>query len=108
MPGASGAGPNRTSETHKIDANAMNAEQIRNNTNDGLDEAVNKFESATEGVEAALARGKEQLHHLQEQAVECSRKVAQDADKYIHEKPWQAVGVAAALGVVVGLLVSRR
>jgi len=86
----------------------MNAEQLREKSNDGLDAAVNSFESATEGVEAALARSKEQMAHLQEQATECAKKLAQDADRYVQEKPWQAIGVAAAVGLVAGLLISRR
>jgi ElaB/YqjD/DUF883 family membrane-anchored ribosome-binding protein len=26
----------------------------------------------------------------------------------VHEKPWQAMGVAAGLGIVLGLLLNRR
>jgi ElaB/YqjD/DUF883 family membrane-anchored ribosome-binding protein len=29
-------------------------------------------------------------------------------DDYVHEHPWRAVGVAAAVGFLVGLLVNRR
>jgi len=30
------------------------------------------------------------------------------ADDYVRESPWVAVGIAAAVGAVVGILVSRR
>lgn len=30
------------------------------------------------------------------------------ADEYVHEKPWQGIGVGATLGLVVGLLLARR
>ena len=30
------------------------------------------------------------------------------ADDYVHEKPWQGIGVGAAVGLVLGLLLARR
>jgi ElaB/YqjD/DUF883 family membrane-anchored ribosome-binding protein len=29
-------------------------------------------------------------------------------DDYVHENPWQVVGVAAAVGFLVGLMMNRR
>jgi len=29
-------------------------------------------------------------------------------DVYVHENPWRSVGMAASIGVVVGLLIGRR
>jgi ElaB/YqjD/DUF883 family membrane-anchored ribosome-binding protein len=29
-------------------------------------------------------------------------------DDYVHENPWQAIGIAAAVGLVAGLLMNRR
>jgi ElaB/YqjD/DUF883 family membrane-anchored ribosome-binding protein len=26
----------------------------------------------------------------------------------VHEKPWQSIGIAAGLGLLIGLLISRR
>jgi len=40
------------------------------------------------------------------------RGYARDAraatDEYVHESPWSAIGLAAAVGVVIGILVGRR
>ena len=33
---------------------------------------------------------------------------ARATDDYVHENPWAAVGIGAALGLVVGMLISRR
>ena len=35
-------------------------------------------------------------------------QVAGTADDYVRESPWQAVGVAALVGAVVGILATRR
>ncbi|NDC09102.1 MAG: DUF883 domain-containing protein [Oxalobacteraceae bacterium] len=45
---------------------------------------------------------------LQESAVRKGRKIAHDTDVYVHEKPWQAVGVAGAVGLLIGMLIIRR
>ena len=29
-------------------------------------------------------------------------------DDYVHDHPWQAIGAAAAVGFVVGLMMNRR
>ena len=33
---------------------------------------------------------------------------ATTADDYVHDSPWQAVGIAALVGAVVGILATRR
>ena len=35
-------------------------------------------------------------------------QAAKATDEYVHDNPWQAVGIAAVAGVVLGLLISRR
>ncbi len=37
-----------------------------------------------------------------------AQNVASTADEYVRESPWQAVGIAALVGAVVGILATRR
>lgn len=37
-----------------------------------------------------------------------TKAAAKATDVYVHENPWQAAGVAAAVGVLIGLLIARR
>ena len=37
-----------------------------------------------------------------------ARQAMSEADDYVRESPWVAVGIAAAVGAVVGILVARR
>lgn len=47
-------------------------------------------------------------HDLQEAAVRKGRKIAHDTDDYVHEHPWRAIGIAGAVGVLIGMLIARR
>ncbi|HQR12349.1 MAG TPA: DUF883 family protein [Casimicrobiaceae bacterium] len=59
-------------------------------------------------AEARLLTAKLKLQELQGQAVDRAKEAARATDDYVHENPWQAIGVAAAVGMIVGLLISRR
>jgi len=37
-----------------------------------------------------------------------AKQAAYRADDYVHEKPWQGVGIGATAGLVLGLLLARR
>ncbi|MCU7373703.1 DUF883 family protein [Paucibacter sp. O1-1] len=59
-------------------------------------------------VQASLDRAKRNLHDLQDAAVEKARAAGRATDAYVHDNPWQAMGVAAGVGLLLGLLISRR
>jgi ElaB/YqjD/DUF883 family membrane-anchored ribosome-binding protein len=59
-------------------------------------------------VEAKLLRAKLALQEIEGQAVEKAKYAARATDDYVHDHPWQAIGVAAAVGFVAGLLMNRR
>ena len=39
---------------------------------------------------------------------ETARQSARATDTYVHEHPWQSVGIGAILGLLVGIAVSRK
>lgn len=59
-------------------------------------------------AEASLATAKARLTDAQDALLEKTRVAARATDDYVHENPWRAVGVAAATGLVIGLLIGRR
>jgi ElaB/YqjD/DUF883 family membrane-anchored ribosome-binding protein len=59
-------------------------------------------------AESKLLAAKYRLRELEDQFVARSRAAAKHADDYVHESPWMAIGVAAAVGFVAGLLLNRR
>jgi ElaB/YqjD/DUF883 family membrane-anchored ribosome-binding protein len=60
------------------------------------------------GVEERLAATKERLREIQGAAYEKGAAAARATDQYAHENPWQLAGIAAAVGVLIGLLLANR
>ena len=59
-------------------------------------------------VEAKLLAAKLQLQELQGLAADRAKEAARATDDYVHDHPWQVIGIAAGIGFVVGLLMNRR
>ncbi|MEO8849231.1 MAG: DUF883 family protein, partial [Casimicrobiaceae bacterium] len=59
-------------------------------------------------VEAKLLAAKLRLQEMQGEAADRARDAARATDDYVHDNPWQAVGVGAAVGFLVGMLIARR
>jgi ElaB/YqjD/DUF883 family membrane-anchored ribosome-binding protein len=58
-------------------------------------------------VESKLLQAKLRLQELQGQAYEQAQHAARATDDLVHDYPWQAIGIAAAVGFVAGLLMNR-
>lgn len=71
-------------------------------------QAGEKMTAARERIQASLAVYKDKLVDAEHALVEKTKEAARATDEYVHEHPWQAVGVAAGIGFLLGLLVSRR
>lgn len=59
-------------------------------------------------IQARMNQAKADLAHLQEAAVVRAKAAGHAADEFVHDNPWKAIGIAAGVGLVIGLLVSRR
>lgn len=72
-------------------------------------------EVGSQNAEELRRKGASMLHKavdgliaLEQNALRAGRSVATETNQYVHEKPWVAVGVSAGIGVLVGLLISKR
>lgn len=59
-------------------------------------------------AEESVRQAKQRLGGIEEEALEHARELAGEADQYVRGNPWAAVGIAAGVGLVLGLLMSRR
>lgn len=103
------------SETMKrkllADFNAVvhEADQLLNAISDEGSDTAAAFRGR---VERNLNAAKERLRDLEDAVMEKTRAGARATDEYVHENPWQTIGVAAGLsvifGVALGVLLYRR
>ncbi len=59
-------------------------------------------------VKMALAAAKSAMHDSADQMRTQARQVGRTTDAFVRDNPWQVVGIAALIGVAVGILASRR
>jgi ElaB/YqjD/DUF883 family membrane-anchored ribosome-binding protein len=67
-----------------------------------------KVQEVRARAEESLRPAKVRLSEVEEEAMRRAREIADAADEYVHENPWQSVGIAAGIGLVLGLLLARR
>lgn len=77
-----------------------------------LDTAENKSKeevaSLKKKAQAALENSRYRLAEGKEQVVQQTKEIAGKADNYVRENPWTGIGIGAAVGVVLGVLLARR
>ena len=101
--------PTRTAVAHKRNSHPSSqftgvidgAEALVDATADFGEEKVVNLRKT---LKADLELARTQLERLEATLSERANVV----DAYVHENPWQAIGVAAAAGVIVGALAFRR
>lgn len=59
-------------------------------------------------AEESVRQAKERLAGIEDEALKHARVLAGEADEYVRGNPWQAVGIAAGIGLVLGVLMTRR
>jgi ElaB/YqjD/DUF883 family membrane-anchored ribosome-binding protein len=59
-------------------------------------------------MQARLEQAKAGLAHMQDVAVARAKAAGHAADEYVHDNPWKAIGAAAGIGLIAGLLIGRR
>jgi len=59
-------------------------------------------------VKIALAAAKSALSDGAAQVRSQARQVSRTTDTYVRDNPWQVVGIAALIGIAVGILATRR
>jgi len=77
---------------------------LKATANHGGEELAQVRARAEESVRAVKVR----LDGAQAQLLARGKEAAMAADAYVHDYPWNAIGMAAGAGLVIGLLSNRR
>lgn len=72
------------------------------------DQQGSKLDDLRARINSRVAVAKDRLGDAEAALVDSGKKAVRATDDYVHENPWQSVGVAAGVAFLLGLLVSRR
>jgi len=68
-----------------------------------------------EGAAVARARIQERLQVVkgslldtETMVIERAQEAAKVTDQYVRENPWQAIGISAGVGLIIGFMIARR
>ena len=61
-----------------------------------------------ERLQEQMHKAKDRLAETTEVVVVKAKEGARATDEYVRDHPWHAVGIAAGVGLVIGMLISRR
>ena len=88
-----------------LKAVVSDAEELLRATKDAAGEKVS---AARARAEATIGKARAKLESLDDEVVARAKDAAKSADDYVHEHPWNAIGIAAAAGIVIGVVLARR
>jgi ElaB/YqjD/DUF883 family membrane-anchored ribosome-binding protein len=70
-------------------------------------DARQELTAARERLRQSAERIKTEVAQIEARTVARTKAAAAEGDRYVRDHPWQAVGIAGAIGVLVGLLMRR-
>jgi len=88
-----------------IRSEISDAEEILSATADQAGEKIARLRSR---IQNRLSEAKYRLVDAEAALVAKTKAAAHATDDYVHESPWTSIGIAAGVGLVVGLVLGRR
>ncbi len=70
--------------------------------------AGEKVQEVRARAEETIKQARANIDSVENQALQRAKELASQAENYVRENPWQAVGMAAGIGLLLGLVLSRR
>jgi ElaB/YqjD/DUF883 family membrane-anchored ribosome-binding protein len=70
-------------------------------------QAGEKVAAARVRIQDSMDAAKVRLSELSSAGVEQAKAAARATDDYVHDNPWKAVGIGAAVGLILGMLMRR-
>lgn len=71
-------------------------------------QAGEKIGVARERIQDSIHQAKVKLADAEVVLRERAQQAARDTEEYVRDNPWRAIGVAAGIGLVLGIILSRR
>ncbi|WXL27363.1 YqjD family protein [Ectopseudomonas mendocina] len=75
---------------------------------ESADLAGDQAEGLREQLRNSLGKARDALKGTEESLKERGKAAIDATEGYVQSNPWQTIGIAAAIGVLIGLLIGRR
>lgn len=83
-------------------------DDIENLLKEAADLSSEEFAAAKDKINEKIATTRQSVTDMSSSIGRKARKTVAKANREIHDDPWKAIGGAAAIGLLLGLLVSKR
>lgn len=80
-------------------------EEVLSNSGEQSKEEVEKLRTK---AQRALKDSRQRLSETGDAIARQTREAATRTDEYVHDNPWAGIGIGAAVGVMLGVLLARR
>jgi ElaB/YqjD/DUF883 family membrane-anchored ribosome-binding protein len=71
-------------------------------------QAGDKVQEVRSRAEETIKQARANIDSMENLALHRAKEIAAQAEGYVRDNPWQAVGMAAGVGLLLGLILSRR
>jgi len=71
-------------------------------------QAGDKVQEVRTRAEETVKQARSRIDAIEGEALRRAKEMAGATEGYVRDNPWQAVGVAAGVGLLLGLLLGRR
>jgi len=79
-----------------------------NTTSTMTDQAKDRADELKRDISTGFERGKNNFSEMTGRVFDRSKGWARSTDEYVHENTWTVLGVTLAVGIILGLAVTRR
>lgn len=90
---------------NEINEILTNAEELFDDSSKSGAAELKKLKAS---LSSRIGKAKEQFTDLQQDAVDGAKKIAKQTDNLVQDNPYKAIGVAGVIGLLLGVLISRK
>lgn len=84
------------------------ADTLEEVLNSSADKSKEELETLRQKAQYTLSGSRAKLREAGRELVDNTKEIAGKADNYVRENPWTGIGIGAAVGVVLGVLLAKR